>query len=341
MEEPNLLDVNRLKEAVKQESARLHLRAFSEEGESSYTLALALAAAVKKIFYEKSSMTFSSEPKLEKKLITQFVHRMRVDAMEKFNATTVFSVIEFAAKAQDLERGDYLTTLVVYLEAKFLPEFLRLMQYPYIDSDDEEELKDGCGTLCNVIAGQFKKEIVSLGYKDVMMSHFESYINTIADGVAIPPRSMEKFELSFEVEGTKRMVVEVISPSMLPKLGAKEKMMGKKVLIIDDDQSIIMVVQAFLLSKGFRVLTARDGAEGIEQLKDKPDIVLLDLQMPKMDGYEFVLAMKEKAGTNQPPIIIMTVREGMDDLVKVEGIKEYLVKPFSPDILLKCIEKNI
>lgn len=211
------LDLKKFKDAVRQESARMHLHSFSDEGESAFTLALALSAAVKKIFYEKSATTFSGEPKLEKRLVTQFVQRMRVDAMEKFNTTTVFSVIQFAANAQDLERQAYLITLVIYLEQKFLPEFLRLLQYPYIDSDDEEEVKDGCGTLVNLIAGQYKKEMAVLGYKDVMMSHFESYINTNADGIGIPPGSMEKYEIAFEVEGTKRLVVEMIAPSLLPR----------------------------------------------------------------------------------------------------------------------------
>ena len=83
--------------------------------------------------------------------------------MEKFNATTVFSVIEFAANEEDLEKQEYLVTLVVYLEQKFLPEFLRLLQYPYIDSDDEIEVKDGCGTLANLIAGQYKREMAHFG----------------------------------------------------------------------------------------------------------------------------------------------------------------------------------
>ena len=221
-ENPKPLDVKRLKDAVQQESAKLNLRSFSSEGESAFTLALALSAAVKKVFYEKSQTTFSSEPQLEKKTVTQFVHRMRVDAMEKFNSTTVFSAIQFAANEEGLEKKEYVIALVVYLEQKFLPEFLRLLQYPYIDSDDEQEVKDGCGTLVNLIAGQYKREMAVLGYKDVTMSIFESYINTVADGVGIPNGATEKYEVSFDVEGTKRLVVEVITLATLPKWKPRE-----------------------------------------------------------------------------------------------------------------------
>lgn len=206
-----------LKAVVQQESARLNLRSFSSEGESSFTLALAVCAAMKKIFFEKTKMTFSSEPKIEKKVITQFVHRMRVDAMEKFNATTVFSALQFAANEENLSRQQYMMTLVVYLEKNFLPEFLRLLQYPYIESDDDRECKDGCGTLVNLIAGQYKREMAVLGYKDLMMSPFESFINTAPDGVGIPKELSEKYELSFDIEGVKRLVVEMMTLDRLPK----------------------------------------------------------------------------------------------------------------------------
>lgn len=212
-----LLDLRQFKDIVQYESARLNLRSVPAEGESAFTVALALSAAVKKILYEKSATTFSDEPRMEKKPIVQFVRRMRVDAVGKFNATTVFSVIQLAVNEEYLERQEYQMTLVIYLEQKFIPELLRLLQYPYIDSDDEMEVKDGCGAIINLIAGQYKKELAVLGYKDMMMSHFESYINTSVDGVGIPKDAREKFELSFEIEGTNRLVIEMMTLPVLPK----------------------------------------------------------------------------------------------------------------------------
>jgi hypothetical protein len=217
--EPNFkpLDVAKFREIIQQESVKKNLRFWVDESEHVFTLSLALSAAVKKVFYEKSEMTFSREPIVEKKPIILYFNMMRVDAMEKFNSTTVFSVIEFAASEEGLEKHKYLITIVVYLEQKFLPDFLRLLQYPYIDSDDEMEVKDGCGTLVNLIAGQYKKEMAILGYTDVMMSPFESYINTSVDGVPIPVGTTEKFEISFEIEGTKRLVVEMVTQATFVK----------------------------------------------------------------------------------------------------------------------------
>jgi two-component system chemotaxis response regulator CheY len=335
------LDVNKLKDIVQKESARMNLRSFSIDGESSFTLALGLSAAIKKIFFEKTETTFSSEPRLEKKFITEFERKMRVDAMEKFNSTTVFSTIEFASNEEDLERQEYMLTLVVYLEQKFLPDFLRLLQYPYIDSDDEAEVKDGCGTLANLIAGQYKREMAVLGYKDLMMSPFESYINTAPNGVGIPRGLTEKYELSFDVEGTKRLVVELVTLDMLPKWKTREKMAPKKILIVDDDVTFIKIIEPFLQSQGFEVMIARNGVEGIMKLKENPHLVILDVQMPLMDGYEFVIEKKKIEGNKKVPVIVLTAKDGMSEKFKVEGAREYLLKPFQPASLLKSIQRCI
>jgi hypothetical protein len=133
-----------------------------------------------------------------------------VDAMEKFNSATVFSVIGFAATEEGLEKQECQMTMIVYLEKTFLPEFLRLLQYTYVDFDDDMEVKDGCGTLANLIAGQYKKEMANLGYKDFVMSTFDSYINTAVNGIRIPKGAAEKYEINFEIEGTRRLTVEMV-----------------------------------------------------------------------------------------------------------------------------------
>ena len=335
------LDVSTIKAIVQQESARLKLRSYSVEGESSFTLALALSAATKKIFFEKSKSTFSNEPRLEKKVITQFAHRMRVDGMEKFNSTTVFSTIQFAATEETLQQKQYLVTLLVYLEQSYIPDFLRLMQYPYIDSDEDDECKDGCGTLANVIAGQYKRELALLGYKDLMMSHFQSYINTAPDGVGVPVESLEKYEISFEVEGIKRLVVEMVTLDMLPKWKTSDNEFPRRILVIDDDITFVKLIEPFLKSQGFVVIVALDGEEGIKKLAMKPHLIILDIGMPVMNGYQFITAIKKIDGSQNVPIIVMTAQEGVSEILKLEGIKEYIVKPFQPSDLLKSIQKSI
>ncbi len=211
------LDIDEFRELVRQESARLRLRArtHSDNSEQAFTLALALTVAVKKIFYAKSKLKFSDEPVLEKRNIIKYYDTMRVDAMEKFNEATIFSVIEFASSDEALKRQEYIVTLVVFLSKEFLADFLSLMQYPYIDFDNDFELQDGCGTLVNLIAGHYKREMAALKYKDLAMSSFEVILIRRPGGLP-SLRDKYKYEISFEIEGVKRLVVEVVlSPKML------------------------------------------------------------------------------------------------------------------------------
>jgi len=335
------LDIKMLRETVQRESARLNLRAYSSEGESSFTLALALSAAMKKIFFEKSKQTFSSEPLLEKKVVTQFVHRMRVDAMEKFNSTTVFSVVQFAADLGALEQLQYMVTLVVYVEQQFLPDFLRLLQYPYIDADEDSECKDGCGAIANLLGGQYKRELAVLGYKDLEMSPFNSFINTAPDGVGVPKEVREKFEISFSIEGAKRLVVEMVTLDMLPKWQTREKMVSKKILVIEDERAFIKTYESFLHTQGFEVIVANDVAEGIKKLDISPHLIIFDTLMPGMNADEFFLAKKKTEGAQQIPVVVLIAREDQAEMFKKEGVKEYLVKPFQPAALLKCIQRCI
>lgn len=337
----NPLDIRKLKEIIKLESDRLNLHSTQAEGETLFTLALALTAAVKKIFFEKSEKTFSNEPVVEKKLVTQFLHRMRTDGMEKFNSTTVFSAVEFVLNKEGMEKHDCLITLVIYLEKTFLPEFLRLMQYPYIESDDESEIKDGCGTLVNLIAGQYKREMATLGYKDLMMTPFHSYINSATDGIEIPKGSTEKYEIGFEVEGDKRLVVELIAQSTIPKWQAIDNSSHKKVLVVDDDVMLIKILEPFLKANGYEVMVAEDGEQGIRKLKWVPDLIILDIQMPNMDGYDFIVAKNSIESAQHIPVIVLTAKEGMAEIFKVEGAREYLLKPIQPPSLLKSIQRCI
>ena len=118
--------------------------------------------------------------------------------------------------------------------------------------------------------------------------------------------------------------------------------MAKKILLIDDDPTLIKLVQPFLESHGFAVTAANDGEEGIEQLKSiRPDLIILDVQMPRMNGYTFIFEMKKLTGSKSIPIIVLTAKEGMAEIFKIEGVKEYVTKPFKPDALLSHINKHL
>lgn len=107
--------------------------------------------------------------------------------------------------------------------------------------------------------------------------------------------------------------------------------MSQKVLVVDDEQSIVTLLQYNLEQSGFEVLTAFDGEEGINKIfSEDPDIVVLDLMLPKMDGVEVCKAVRSEK--NQVPILMLTAKD--DEFDKVLGLElgadDYMTKPFSP-----------
>ncbi len=118
--------------------------------------------------------------------------------------------------------------------------------------------------------------------------------------------------------------------------------MNKKILIVDDDRTVIALLTPFLTSHGFTVASSHDGEEGIAMVADNaPDLIVLDVQMPKMNGYTFVYELKKKVGNRVPPIIVLTAKEGMAEIFKVEGVQEYLTKPIDMQKLLEVVRKLI
>jgi len=104
----------------------------------------------------------------------------------------------------------------------------------------------------------------------------------------------------------------------------------KKILVVDDEKRLVSLVGEYLLQSGFRVISAYDGREALELARhEKPDLIILDLMMPEMDGYEF---MKEHRKDFDTPIILLTAR--VEDDEKVIGLElgadDYITKPFRP-----------
>ncbi len=184
-------------------------------GSALFTMSLALAVAVRKIFREKAEVSFSREPIIEKKPVTHFMRRMRVDPMEKFNAPTVVSAIQFYKNKKDMDLNKPVGVLLSYIEVAFLSHLLHLLDYPEIDDDEEEEVEDACGALCNIIAGYFKNELISLGYAPLEMTTFESYINSVINGVDYPLKAAHKYEVNYEIGGQKRLVTEMVMSPLI------------------------------------------------------------------------------------------------------------------------------
>jgi len=116
---------------------------------------------------------------------------------------------------------------------------------------------------------------------------------------------------------------------------------NKRVLIVDDDTEIVDTVRFALESKGYTVLVARDGNQGIALYeRDTPDLVILDMMMPKRSGF-LVLEKLKKEYEQTAKVIMITANEGSRHKAYAEmlGVNDYIRKPFAMDRLLESVEK--
>lgn len=116
----------------------------------------------------------------------------------------------------------------------------------------------------------------------------------------------------------------------------------KRVLVVDDERHIVRLVQVNLERQGYEVLTAYDGVECLEKAKaERPDLIVLDVMMPRMDGFEALQRLKTDPETSHIPVIMLTARAQDRDVLKgyQYGADLYLTKPFSPLELISLVKR--
>ena len=114
------------------------------------------------------------------------------------------------------------------------------------------------------------------------------------------------------------------------------------VLVADDEEDIKVVLRMFLEAVGYEVVTAFDGLDALEQIKSaKPDVVLMDIMMPVIDGIEVVRQMKATPGIRDIPVVMLTAAAQSDMVERAiqAGAADYIVKPFEPEAVQRAIEK--
>jgi len=122
---------------------------------------------------------------------------------------------------------------------------------------------------------------------------------------------------------------------------SNELMGNKSILVIDDDQSVLSLLKAFLEPEGFDVSTATDGSYGMQLLREaKIDLVLLDILMPGLDGYQVLQSIREHSGV---PIIMITGIREKDSVIKSLdlGADDYVTKPFKRRELIARIRSKL
>ncbi len=119
-------------------------------------------------------------------------------------------------------------------------------------------------------------------------------------------------------------------------------MANYKILLIDDDPDFKQLLEFDLRKQGYEVVMAGDGEEGLAKARsEKPNVILADIKMPKMDGYTFVRHAKKDPNLSAIPIIVLTSYEPMKDMFQMEGINDYFVKSVDTDKLFETIKKHL
>ena len=117
----------------------------------------------------------------------------------------------------------------------------------------------------------------------------------------------------------------------------------KRILCVEDDQEMIDLIRLILGRRGFELKGATGGREGLRMVREElPDLVLLDLMMPDMDGWEVYQQMKADEKTRNIPVIVVTAKAQNIDRVlgmHIAHVDDYITKPFSPQELLNSVEK--
>lgn len=119
--------------------------------------------------------------------------------------------------------------------------------------------------------------------------------------------------------------------------------MKKKILVVDDEKSICLLLENFL-SQDYDVVSFNDGLEGLEWLEENlPDLIISDIQMTKMDGYEFLTSVRQKGFTKHTPVIMLSGKSESKERIKCYklGAQDYLTKPFNPEELEELVKKNL
>lgn len=115
----------------------------------------------------------------------------------------------------------------------------------------------------------------------------------------------------------------------------------KKILIVEDEEDIAQLVKLYLEKDGFRTATAKTGIEGLRLIKsDRPDMVILDLMLPEMDGLEICKKIRNAPDTALLPVLMLTAKaEESDTIIGLElGADDYVTKPFSPKVLVTRVK---
>ena len=125
---------------------------------------------------------------------------------------------------------------------------------------------------------------------------------------------------------------------------ASRSLNGLKILVIDDSKTIRRTAETLLTKEGCQVFTAIDGFDALSKIADhQPDLIFVDIMMPRLDGYETCSLIKHNKMFKETPVIMLSSKDGLFDRARgrIVGSEQYLTKPFTKDELLGAISNQV
>ncbi len=120
--------------------------------------------------------------------------------------------------------------------------------------------------------------------------------------------------------------------------------MAYKILVVDDEPTIVRLMEFILARQGHAMIVATNGEDALEKIRtQKPDLVLLDIMMPRIDGYAVAQTVRADPSTASLPIIMLSAKAQEEDIRKglEVGVDEYITKPFAPDHLVQVVAEYL
>jgi twitching motility two-component system response regulator PilG len=139
-------------------------------------------------------------------------------------------------------------------------------------------------------------------------------------------------------------VVGEVYVSVNNAVSVEKALSGLKVLVVDDSKTIRRTAESLLAKEGCEVFTAIDGFDALAKIADhKPDLIFVDIMMPRLDGYQTCSLIKHNKIFKETPVIMLSSKDGLFDRARgrLVGSEQYLTKPFTKDELLGAIASQI
>lgn len=269
--------------------------------------------------------------------------------LEKISHTIKNDFEKILIATKDLEHGENISKIFNAKEVAF--KLVQSGEKAYELLQDERfdclildiDLNDmTCFQFLNMLNENVEQKIPIIIYTDKEISEDEEIeLNKHADSIIIDgPKSVDRL-----LEEVKLFIHNVNNNSKAQKLllfdegQSIDKLKDKTILLVDDDMRNVFAISSYLESNGFRVVIGKNGKEALEKLSDNIDLILMDIMMPEMDGYEAIKEIRKNMKWRKIPIIALTAKAMKDDKAKcIEvGANDYMTKPVDTEKLISLI----